>query len=55
MQNNLSKEEKDYLRNILQSEKEQLEAYYGSSAIVSIQKIDNIIKKLNLKETHLNK
>ena len=55
MENNLSEKEKDYLRNILQSEKELYEAYWGSSAIVTIQKIDNIIQKLNLKEKDLNK
>ena len=55
MKNNLSKEEKDYLINILESEKELNEHIYGASAIGSIKKLNSIIKKLNLKEKHLNK
>jgi hypothetical protein len=55
MQNNLSKQEKDYLINILEAEKELNTHNWGSSAKDSNNKIDNIIKKLNLKEKHLNK
>lgn len=55
MKNNLSKEEKDYLINILESEKELNELFYGASAIGSIEKLNSIIKKLNLKEKKINK
>ena len=55
MQNNLSKEEKDYLINILETEKELNEHIYGASAIDSIEMLNSIVKKLNLKEKHLNK